>query len=40
MHPEPPELKFQQEVLDAVRGTKKSPRAARAADNGPLMRGL
>ncbi|MFJ3271043.1 crossover junction endodeoxyribonuclease RuvC [Streptomyces sp. NPDC086776] len=28
---EPPELKFQQEVLDTVRGTKKSPRPARAA---------
>lgn len=26
-----PELKFQQEVLDTVRGTKKSPRPARAA---------
>ncbi|MGW3826584.1 hypothetical protein ACWEAF_30890 [Streptomyces sp. NPDC005071] len=27
----PPELKFQQEVLDTVRGTKKAPRPARAA---------
>ncbi|MGW6481292.1 hypothetical protein ACWGDS_25925 [Streptomyces sp. NPDC055059] len=27
----PPELKFQQEVLDTVRGTKKSPRPTRAA---------
>lgn len=28
---EPPELKFQQEVLDTVRGTGKPPRPARAA---------
>lgn len=38
LHDEPPEMKFQQEVVDTVRGTKKSPRPVRAAgspDNSP-----
>ncbi|WP_330481350.1 hypothetical protein [Streptomyces sp. NBC_00724] len=30
----PPELKFQQEVLDTVRGTRKSPRPARVPPVG------